>query len=244
MDTVDIKYRSLPFLRIHSTIRRIIPAKWQEASENHLLSVSRYLCFRINERDFIAEFLNIPGRIARKFTDFEVWNIEQCIKLIDEEGPLNRFLIKELKCGSRILKTPKTMLKNVTFGSFVMFDSLYMDYTSGRTIVLDKFIAYLCGIKEDELEAVLEELSGVQYPTKHALVLNYQLVREWLGKRYTYLFMRSSEGKKKDKQQNWLPILDSLIANDLANAEKFEQLPVHTVLRKLDNQIKQYYKHG
>jgi hypothetical protein len=75
------------------------------------------------------------------------------------------------------------------------------------------------------------------------------MVREWLAKRYTYLFMREKSSRVKkiggnNKADNWLPILDALIANDLANAEKYEQLPMHTVLRKLNNQIKEGYKHG
>lgn len=251
MEIIRIKYRPVPFLSFHRNFVKRVPTNWTEAGFSDLYAVAKYLACDISDDIFLALFLGIPRRILKYFSEFELWKIAQCITLLESMNPISRFLIPEFYAGKYKFTAPKDKLKDMPFGNFVMFDSFYLDYSKGDKSALDKMTAHLYAcdkLKEDEL--MYDAIKPADYAVKYAIYINYNLVREWLGKLYPYLFVKSKEEKKTGKIQlgkketNWLPVLDALISGDLANAEKYEQLPMHTVLRKLNNQMKEGYRNG
>lgn len=246
MEVVKVKYKLFPFIPIHLYYIKQVPEKWDEANANNLLSIAKYISQAINERIFITEFIGIPKKILKYISDFELWKMAQCVTLLEKRESLNKLLISSFHAGNSIFKSPKPLLKNVKFGDFILFDSYYMAYTYGNQSALDKFISHLYQCDENDNDIIYKMISNIDDSLKYAIFINYGMIRQWLASRYTYVFQQSKTKKnsKKKKENNWLPVLDALMINDLANAEKYEKLPLHTVLRNLNLKIKEGYKRG
>jgi hypothetical protein len=239
LDVITIKYKPwwFPFLR--KSIKKFMPASWNEADSSDLISISRYILSVIDDKQLMSEFLKVPNRIIKCLTDFELWNIAQFIKLIDRRDAINIFIIKEIKHKNIVLKAPRDLFKDVSFGDFVLFDSHFMDYSSGDKEALDKFILHLYK-KENNMISGIEDIKSIPDYLKYAIIMNYEMTRDWLALRYTNLFVKGEQEKniEQRKSNNWLPVLDSLIADDLANSDKYEKLSMHTVLRYLNEKMK------
>lgn len=246
MEVIRVIYKPSRLLKRTREITRKIPDRWTEASAGDLMAIARYQCQYTNNSRFISEFIGIPARITRFISEFELWSIAQRIKLLDRDDPLDTMMISKIKADKLLLTAPRQRLKGVTFGNFIFFDNYYTDFTYGDRAALDKMIAYLYSCEKDlPVDEICDQLKMADYATKYAIYINYRMVREWIGLRYTYVFVKDKPVKKgKTKRDNWLPVLDSIIADDLANSEKYEQLPMHTVLRMLNNKIKEGYKRG
>jgi hypothetical protein len=60
---------------------------------------------------------------------------------------------------------------------------------------------------------------------------------------YPYVFQKV-ESSKADASAGWVGVFDSLVKNDFGNQDKYAQFPVHTVLRRLNNLLIEFYKNG
>jgi len=246
MEVIRVTYKPLTLLNWTRNVVKKVPDRWEEASAADLMAISRYQCQYTSNSRFISEFIGIPPRITRFVSEFELWSIAQHVKLLETYDALDTMMIPKIKAGKLLLTAPRHRLKGVTFGDFIFFDNYYTDFAYGDRNALDKMIAYLYSCDRDmTTDEICSQLAIADHATKYAIYINYRMVREWIALRYTYVFVKDKPKKKTGaKRQNWLPVLDSIIADDLANSEKYEQLPMHTVLRMLNNKIKEGYKRG
>jgi hypothetical protein len=242
MDVVTIQTRHFG---ITQNIKRDLPVCWKDVNSHHLITLAKFHAGIIDDRQFFIELLKLE-RISGKFTSLDAYMISKQAGFLNSLEPVDYFIIPEIKIGKCVLKSPKKRFKDTTFGQFVMFDSIFMDHEAGDHSVASKFIANLYDPGKFSIDEAVELIDKLPDYKKLAVIINYRMLREWLGKIYTYLFMKDETDEKKPKKQgknnNWLPVLDSLISKDLANAEKYEQLPMHTVLRRLNMNIKNYYR--
>lgn len=234
MVVIEFRYKPIGFLSFTRKYKTEVPESWNEMAMKHLLCLSKVYCNFIDERQFIQQYIGMKRWIVKRINIVDIYYIAKQLQFVNDRNALDHFIIPQINIGKKKYYTPKPLMKGVTFGDFVYFDSAFMEYDQESVKLLDKFIGALMKCETPE---------RIHYHIKYAIALNYSMVREWLSLRYTHLFQKSKKKTDNSKKgNNWLPIFDILIKDDLANSDKFENLPLHTVLRKLNNDIKESYR--
>jgi hypothetical protein len=200
---------------------------------------------RLPEVKALSIYLGLRRKIAARLDSYQRYSILKGLKYISEPEPIGNFIIKSI--GG--LKAPGDKLEGVVFGAFIFAESYFDSYQRGKKSDLDKFIACYYTTdgkfnqKEIEKNALMIEAT-IPFSTREAIAINYALVREWLSKCYPNIFVKAEAGEKQKGLRGWVQVFDKLVENDLANEDKYAQLPVHTVLRYINNRTKEYYKNG
>jgi hypothetical protein len=144
----------------------------------------------------------------------------------------------------------------MTFGQFIFVESYFSSYQTDKNPGdLHKFVASLYlpelhGFDENKIPEDALSFSKVKPEILDAIVINYVLVKEWLGLAYPLVFEReddteTAKPKKLNKSNNdsgWIKVFESIVGDDIINQDKYALLPVHTVLRWMTNKIKENRK--
>jgi hypothetical protein len=243
MISVAIEYKPLGFLR-KRRINTSLPVRWSEMTPIQIAAIPRLHRGELDDRKILQIFLGVKKSIARHIDHFQSYYILRNLKYIKEAEPIAKFVVKDIQG----FKAPDDKLKDVTFGAFIFGDTYFQNYIGGKKEDLDKFIAsFYCnekGFSEKDIETNAAIIALADISVREAIAINYGLVREWLAKAYPFVFQKSVSGKKRAKNSGWVAVFDRLVQNDLANQDKYSQLPVSTVLRNLNIKMEDYIKNG
>jgi hypothetical protein len=242
MITVEIAYRPIEFVPWMRRVEKQMPARWSEMNARQMASVPSLQQDKFDDRKLLQIFLGLKKGIAERIDNYQAFCITRFMKYIREPEPLGYFVIKKIAGFS----APADNLKGVKFGQFIFGDTYYQNYISGKRGDLDKFIACYYtgkrGFKEELIESHAGRIHVEDPATREAISINYGLIREWLALAYTYVFQKSTA--KADNSKGWVGVFDMLVKDDLANQDKYAELPVSTVLRHLNNLLIERYKYG
>lgn len=245
MIKIEIKYK--PRWWFFSVSKKVyIPEKQSELKQRHILALLN--ADIISQNTFIARYCGISKRMGAKLPAFFKLKITDEINQITKSRFAGSFYIKKIKCGKQWLYAPEEKLKGVSFGQFIFFDAWFNDPDPGS---LNKFITHLylpanTQFNEDECLKRASELK-IDNEIREAIALNYSFFYQYFQDAYPLLFIPAvdkpgSDSKSKYDPRGWLKIYENVRGNDIINDEKYAGIPINTMLRYLNESVKQQAK--
>ncbi len=251
MKQLDVKVSSR--LGYKRTYKGEIPETWSELSASQLIAVAEFYLHDAIQVSMIANLVNIPTRLVKKMTEWEIYNILQDLKWMGDFQPLSSLIIVNVNK----LYPPRPKLENMNWGQFIYVDTFYDQYVWDQTNEsLDIFIAHLYLPNNEEFDhtvcssrALAPRVKSVDKQIKLAIMINYRLVREWLMTVYPLVFVKKNKAESPDKaeireenkksQLDWIKIHEAIVGDNLVDYEKYATLNVHTIFRYLTRKIKE-----
>ena len=252
MQTIEIQYRPL-LLPWKRTISGSFPDKVEELNGRQMEAVAAMVRGNIDDDTFLAAMTSISKKIVRRLAPFYKFRLMQLFTVFNKATPHNKFIITRIHAGSVQLVSPAPKLKGFSFGQFIFADTLFDVYAENKTTAnLSRFVAALympAGQKfsEELIEKHCSNIEKVNADTLEAIVINYGLVREWLGEVYPLVFVKSSQPPEANSPKPvsgnaWIKVFESLVGDDIVHHENYAALPVHNVFRYMSEKIKQNMK--
>lgn len=243
-----------------------VPSSFEEMTERQLVAACRIM-LGDTSMDVISAITGIEKEILSKLSSFQLYNITQLFESWNRQDvklSFNEWKIPSITIGDRTYYGPASNFANITWGEFVYADQCMMqgyhkavvaalyrqqrEGYDGETDIRVPFSTY----GTTRRFSVLEELDEA---TLLAIVLNYRAVRAAsLEARYTSIFPYHDKNADKPDSNlpddtppepeesvsqpfSWTAIHRNLIGDNIQDEEKFLQLPVHTVLYRLNQLI-------
>ncbi len=240
MIPVQIEYRPFAFIPWTRRIEKKMPARWSEMNEKQICAVPQI--YNLSDEKLLRIFLGIRKNIARRIDSYQAFCITRYLKYLNQPDAVNSFMIPKI-AG---FKAPGERLKGVNFGAFIFGDSFFQSYAKGKRDNLDRFIACFYCDKKGFSDSAIDQHADIIRKTpefkRQAIAINYGLIREWLAQIYPFVFQKAEGGEKTSG--GWVEVYDMLVGDNLANQETVALLPATTVLRRLNDKLKNYYKNG
>ena len=244
MKSITIQYPVL-FGWMKKRVSSTMPEKWAELKPNQLNALVRALNESITEDDLLVELLDLSPYIVKKLDVWQRYWLSRDIHLLSSNAPYGEFIIPVVMN----LVPPKKGLSDVSFAEFMYIDTFYMDYLESNTCT---DLVNLCSclyVRPEKLERPTFTGKIDTYKIRNtspvileSIALNYGLIRTWLQKAYPEVFpepKKSAEPTNKKKDSGWLGVFDSLVGDDLTNADKYANMPCTEVLRFMNRKVKE-----
>ena len=275
---IKIKYHFLKF--IPKTFKRNFPEKWNDLTKQmttpypdlldklffagHKYSNEEIIKATKDERlKLVYAFLGIKYKILYKL---DILIIAELLKrtefTVTSEKKLQNIIIKSFKYKRTNFFAPFANFNNVTFGEFIIADTIFLQYIKTKNIkLLYKLTACLyrpmntqnpadsstfSGDIREKFNAKIittraNYLSSLKHNFLYAILFNYKTIRNSLSYQYTYVFGTHvkdpvAETKFANNSNSWKNVLKNLSPNILA-IEKYANTNMHTVLEYLDDKI-------
>ena len=211
----------------------------------------------------------LPMRILKRTDDYERFKLMEQLEFISDRRAFHEFIIQEIRLSKLIrpareygmrgplLHAPEPKLKGVTFGQFIFADTYFSNYLeSNDETDLNKFIAALYLRKDEKFD---ESLIKARYPyvgkinrtTREAIVINYQLIHEWLSLAYPLIFQRRREmseiaplpeqpaGVSKGDSNIWIKVFQNFVGDDILHDDMWASKPVNTIFAYMTRKYKE-----
>jgi hypothetical protein len=256
MQEINIYYRPIGWLPRERIIKGHFPEMWEEVSEKQFIALAS-LSETDNLPRLVSLFSGLPLHICRRldlYQQTELWRINGWM---GEESSFNRFFIPVVHAGRLVLHSPQESLRKVTFGRFIFFDTAFINYQESSSAEdLHRFIASLyipAGTSfTDDLPLTNEpHVKEIPLQLKQAILFNYILVRRWLAELYPLIFsLPRDPGEKQDVEKPsrksdpraWIKVFENIVGDDIANHDRYAEIPLHNVLRYLTAKTKENAK--
>ncbi len=219
------------------------PDNWEELKPSQFIALVRVINGEISENDLLVEMLEQPHDVIKKLDAYQRYRLGQLLDFMQSKAPFNRFIIQE----TNGLKAPKPGLDDVTFGEFIHMDTFYVDYqeSNAKSDLLNLVSCIYVHYKGDERPTFSGRVDLYQAKKLHrlkqeAIALNYGLIRTWLEQAYPEVFPAQKESASTGNSQKgngWVDVYDSIVGDDLINAEKYFNMPCSEVLRYMNRKI-------
>jgi hypothetical protein len=248
MISIKLKYRKF-FIPVKKEV--FFPETWGECSGEQLLALLYSQTEGATDVQFLSLYTGLKPSFIKKLGNFyHLLLVEQAEK-VSASFFDGIFCIKEIYCGNTKLLAPADRLKGVTFGQFIFIDAYFNDTDPSSRL---KFIAHLYlpqgeKFNEDACNQRAAELS-LPHATIEAIMYNYSLFYGYFQQAYPLLFQASHSGTKelsnsgtsKYDPRGWVKVFENVMGTDIINAEKYADVPLNTMFRRLSTQIKEQSK--
>jgi hypothetical protein len=193
--------------------------------------------------------------------DYQIFKISELLAFISDRNPHHEFIIRKLSITHcPVLYAPSPKLKGVTFGQFIFADSYFSSFQeSDYEDDLNKFIASLYLGKNEKFEERLiqqrfECIGKLNINIRQAIVLNYQLIHEWLALAYPLIFQKqerltdeiyshpeldSGPVRKSQSSSPWIKIFQNFVGDDILHDEQWAGKPVNTIFAYMTRKYKE-----
>lgn len=269
---IEVKFE-YPFLRFFRRNRKIsVPSGWRELNSVQFLSAARLYLGSISDDEFLMKFFSLQKRIVKRLDAFQKYKlIEQVEYLRDARVPHSQFFMSRIP-GTSFL-SPGPRLNGMCLQQFMTVDTYFSRYLINENKeFLDAMVASLY-LKQNErfvlagesvpslfkknptlinMDERLPVIRKLDEATKYAILLNFILIKKWLGAAYPHLFAESDEPIQPKNQKNkptqkpvdWLEIFDNFVGDNIPEMEKYQAMAATDAFRLLNRRIKEAKKHG
>ncbi len=278
---IEVKYRPVSWLPFIRKVNSNVPQNWGDVTQKQLIAIASLYKSAISDISFLKAMSGLTKRILDKLSDFERYKLMEIFEFIGDHKPHHEFVIKKLpstgsgsllRCLSAkqskagLLQAPEGKLKGITFGQFIFADTYFANYQqSNEETDLNKFIASLY-LKKDEVfdEKLIQirhlQIGKIDKNTREAIVLNYQLIHEWLALAYPLIFQKQTEmltsmnsvsaeplpereaveGSSHQRDPNqWIKIFQNFVGDDIIHDEVWAAKPVNTIFAYMTRKYKE-----
>ena len=262
MITIEVKYRPVRWLPFSGKLESKVPQNWGELNQNQLIAVACLFNSASSDIDFLQSMSGLKKKILHKLSDFERHKLMEIVEFVGELKPFPEFIIRKLPVRSlstkqskgTILYAPCPKLKGVTFGQFIFADTYFANYQESQNeIDLNKFIASLyLGINEKFEERLIqgrfEAIGKLDLNIRQAIVLNFQLIHEWLALAYPLIFQKREEIISDDRSERslpvnegspWIKVFQNFVGDDILHDDVWASKPVNTIFAYMTRKYKE-----
>ena len=277
MKPVTITYRPLSFLPIYRTVTGSFPQNWGEVSARQLIAIACLYKNRISDIAFISAMSGISKRIINRCDDYERYKLMECLEFVGDQKPYHEFIIPSITLKRQavwkpilFLYAPAGKLKGITFGQFIFADSYFNNYLeSQKDEDLNKFIASLYlrkrdKFKEEWVQCRHKAIGKLDRNTREAIVINWQLMHEWLALAYPLIFQKHQElastasrsasgeplpepvegegGSPQRDPNTWIKIFQNFVGDDILHDDVWASKPINTIFQYMTRKYKENAK--
>jgi len=265
MKPVTIKYRPISIISAYRTVSGSFPQNWGEVSAKQLIAVACVYKNRISDLAFLQSMSGLPMRVLKRTDDYERFKLMEQLEFISERKPYHEFIINELRnpfsrfrfpVSGLLLHAPSPKLKGITFGQFIFADTYFSNYLkSDDENDLNKFIAAIYLRKDEKFdEKCIQQhhaaIGKLDRTTREAIVINYQLIREWLSLAYPLIFQRQREitgsepspeprSESKADISPWIKIFQNFVGDDILHDDQWASKPINTIFQYMTRKYKE-----
>lgn len=247
---IDIRYKPFKLLLWFRYLKVKLPIHWRELTQKQFIAIPYLQRGLLDDFKILQIFLGIKRNVAKRIDSGRSAYIKSYLKFIEEPEPLDYFVIKK----AMWFKAPGPQLKDVPFLAFTLGLTYYQNYLKGEKHDLDRFIACFYykklvffdydkkgfDYKLIEYNAIMIRCERVA--TREAIVINFGLIYEWLGRSYPYAFHESAEILKLSKSLSQADVLNEMINDFKVEIENPAKQPAVEVLKAINEKVKEYYK--
>lgn len=241
MINVTFEYRFLGFKRY---LKRQVPTSFQEMTQEKFTSLVRMTEGVITPVEFYCKFFGISTSIYSKLDRYQLYKLTEAIRVDGKSTEC--FIVKSIEG----LVSPADRLSNMSFQQFMTVDQHFgwYNYTEKRKY-LDRMMAALYvhegkDFFSSDWNERIRIFSKMEKKELYAAVVNWMLIKNWLGEVYPSLFAGGSapsytaKGNKKPKPGNWLEIFDAVVGDNLHLIDEYKHMPCMDAMRYINNKIK------
>jgi len=252
MKQIQIKYRPSIFSPFVSEFSGYTPENWDEVTPSQFIAITSMIKDS-DDISFMAALTGIKKRALQRLSSFHIYNILQGFNWIRDLKPRNHFIISEIHLRDNVIYSPHAKLKGMIFLQFIFADSFFSDYAQAESEAdLNRLVACLylpagVSFSEEQIDKTASQLHLSDLCVRRAVFYNYLMIRNWLSDVYPLVFSHPAndaklQGKsslRSSHSNSWIKIFEQVVGDDIANSDKYANLPVHNVLRFISNRIKQ-----
>jgi len=252
---IEIKYRPIYWIPFIRKVKSNVPQNWSDVTQKQLIAISNLYKSSISDMDFLKAMTGLKKGVVSKLSDFEHFKLMEIFAFIGDQKPHHEFIVRKLSVSHQpVLYAPSPMLKGVTFGQFIFADTYFANYQqSNDENDLNKFIASLYLGKNEKFEERLiqeqfESIGKLELNIRQSIVLNYQLIHEWLALAYPLIFQKQSEtisNASTDKASpisdstSWIKVFQNFVGDDIIHDEVWAAKPVNTIFSYMTRKYKE-----
>jgi hypothetical protein len=252
---IEVKYRPIRWIPFTRMVKSNVSQNWSDVTQKQLIAISSLYKSSISDLDFLKAMTGLKKKILNKLSDFEHYKLMEIFAFIGDQKPHHEFIVRKLSVSHHpVLYAPSPMLKGVTFGQFIFADTYFANYQQSNTETdLNKFIASLyLGNNEKFEERLIQErfeiIGKLEINIRQAIVLNYQLIHEWLALAYPLIFQKQFEtisDEITDKaspvsdSSSWIKVFQNFVGDDIIHDEVWAAKPVNTIFAYMTRKYKE-----
>jgi hypothetical protein len=251
---------------------RSVPEKWNELGTKQLLTCIRCLFTpgltkHLRQRLLLQTLLQLPVAVFNALQPEQILALAPVTNFLTETNSLTRQLIPSFRIPYkpwRRLYGPHDYLRNVSFAEFIFADTYYTHFCqTGDELLLNKMVATLYrpkrwfnGLKNifgfyfGDVRATFNEhliagrtkhVAKINDTRKLAIMAFYRGCREQMEAEYSYVFT-AEKGERTNSSTGWEPVLRGMSGGKFGDIEKTMQIPIHTVLAEMNEQLQEAAK--
>lgn len=230
MRKIKIEYRNWGFWH---TKKIDVPEEMNQMSQEQMISVTRFYLGEMTQSAFISLFFGISKRLVRKLNAFQQFKLIELVDFTRQEDAICTEMIVNRPDGKKHASCPLRMLRNTSFKQFMLIDTCFSAYASGKDEkMLKNFMeAVFCFETDESIET--------DKATMLAVFFNWLFIKNMLSARFPLLFPEGS-GEENPGVVRWLDIFDSFVGEDVAHMYDYERMQAMDVLRIMNRRIKEY----
>jgi len=253
MITINVIHRSLtfPWKRKKKTN---MPQNWGEVNAGQLRAIIELYSDKGTELSFLKEMTGLRLGILKKMSAYERFKLMEILEFVANHKLYHQFIIRKVypTIISPALFAPQGKLKGVSFGQFIFCDSYFSSYQDSKDPDdLSKFIASLYLRKNEKFdEKIIADryklIGNLDENTRQSIVLNYQLMHEWLTEAYPLIFQKvqqldiATDGvKAKRNPNNWIKVFQNFVGDDIIHDHLWAEKPVNTIFSYMTRKYKE-----
>lgn len=245
-------------LRLLPWIRRRLVFRVAETSDELLpqqfVALCAYTYGLTDDESFLRRYLGVDPSLLLMLGAWQQYELRDVLQQLPTlQLPATTFFVPTLPGG---LESPQRRLAGMTFQQFMTVDEYYSWYhatSDGQW--LDRFVAALY-LRSDEdyhgrhgrhvpdLDARTAEVALLPQELKVAVMVNWMLVKEWLGKAYRDLFPPTEtpsepSSESRPRPAGWLRLFDAWVGDNVAFLDAYRTMECTDALRLINRKIKE-----
>ena len=258
---IEINYRSIRWFPFTRKVNSNVPQNWGDVTQKQLIAITCLYKSAISDFAFLKAMSGLKKWILKKLSDYERYKLMEVFEFVGEQKPYHEFIIRKISIYRKgiVLYAPEGKLKGITFGQFIFTDTYFANYQqSGDETDLNKFIASLY-LKNDEhfdeklIQSRHPQIGIIDKNIREAIVLNYQLMHEWLALAYPLIFHTVAElttiptvsdgdiaiPEIKRDPNIWIKVFQNFVGDDIIHDEIWAAKPVNTIFAYMTRKYKE-----
>lgn len=255
MRSVEIHYSPCRWVPWTRKVSGTFPENWEDVSYKQILVVAALLKNKSNELAFLKSMAGLKLSVLKRLDNFQLFKLMESVDFISNRVPLHKFIVPkiQIKPGKLILYAPEPKLKGVSFGQFIFADSYFLSYQNTRNPDnLYKFIAALYlppdePFSEKNINQRYQQIQKINPNILEAIVLNYQLIHEWLSLAYPLIFQKHeavSNGKPQSdrlavESNTWIKVFQNFVGDDIIHDDLWAAKPINTIFSYMTRKYKE-----
>jgi hypothetical protein len=257
---ININYKPFWMFSGIKQLQANLPIRWSELTEKQFLAVPLFHKGLLTDLAILKVFLNLRTRAAKGVTADQLNSIKMYLKFTEEPEPLTYFVIKK----ALWFNAPEPQLNNVPFRAFILGLGFYQNYLKGRRHDLDRLIAcfyfkksaffnpqkYIKSSKvinpalTDFDESLIDHdatiIRAENIMKREAISINFDMILEWIGPKYTYVFHESEKIMNLDKTISQPTSLEKIIFDFNIDIKDYQNRPVCEVLGIMNERLREH----